>query len=90
MAEITAFLADPLVSLLGYILTVISGFIAIWQSIGKSRALTDLQKLKVQIDNSLQNSNNLSETVNQNHVQQGPKSQYFQENKGSINIDNRG
>ena len=89
MADIAAFLSNPLVSLLGYILTVISGGIAIWQSVGKSRALTELQKIKVQIQ-SLNSSNNHSEAVNKNHVHQGPKSQYFQENKGSINIDNRG
>lgn len=84
MNEITTFLSHPVVALVGYALSLLASIIAIMQYLGKSKALDELSKLKIQITN-LQSVSNGS-----NKVQQGERSQYFQENSGAVNIDNRG
>jgi len=76
--DIGTFLSKPLVALTGYILTVISSVIAIWQFFGKSKAIKELANLQIEITNI------------KNNVQQGDKSQYFQANSGPVSIDNRG
>lgn len=83
MAFINEFLAIPLVALTGYILTVVSGAIAIFQYREKSSALKQVNNLKMEIKN-------LQAVVNQTNVTQGDKSQYFPHNSGPVSIDNRG
>lgn len=84
---ITTFLANPYVSGFGYLLGVVSSIIAIVQVFTISRKNKKISELTTQINavNSQNNSN-----INNNLVNQGERSQYFQDNNGSINIDNRG
>lgn len=91
MDAISTFLSNPLVALTGYAFSLVAAVIAIWQFWGKSKALKELDVLKVKITNISEENTNLQSIINnKNRVQQGGKSQYFQENSGSINIDNRG
>jgi len=85
MELITAFLDNTIVSLIGYIFSLIAAVIAVSQFIGKTSAQKRVRELTVEIEN-LQNIS----INNNNRVEQGEKSQYFQENSGSVNIDNRG
>lgn len=82
---ITSFLSNPIVSLVGYVATLIGGLVAVWQFLEKSKMQKEVERLKLQIVN-LQ-----SDVVNNNNkVRQGAKSQYFQDNSGAVIIDNRG
>ena len=78
MSTITIFLANPVVALTGYVLSLVAATIAIWQFIGKTHAIEELNQFKMEVAN------------NSNNIQQGEKSQYFQENSGQVHIDNRG
>lgn len=80
MNEISIFLANPIVSLIGYAISLVSGVIALKQASEKNKALGEVAKLKVQLSN----------ITNSNNVNQGNQSQYFKENSGSVHIDNRG
>jgi hypothetical protein len=82
MEEIRAFLSNPVVGLIGYVFSLIAACIAIWQFRGKASALQELETLKMEITN-------MSEVNNRNNIKQGKKSQYFQDNSGSVHIDNR-
>lgn len=84
MQLITSFLSDPMVGLVGYLLSFFAAIIAIYQFLGKSKFQKEAEELRLEIINLQQN------IVNKNKVHQGDKSQYFQENSGSVNIDNRG
>jgi len=83
MEIITEVLANPLVALFGYILSIVSAIIAIVQYLGKSSALKQVNHLKMEIKN-------LQSVINKGDVTQGHKSQYFQHNSGPVSIDNRG
>lgn len=88
MSLITDFLSDPIVSAIGYFMTVVSGAIAIGQAIKAS----DLSKQNIELKNQISvlqqvNTDNIESNKN---VVQGDKSQYFRDNSGSITIDNRG
>jgi hypothetical protein len=80
---ITEFLANPMVGLVGYVLSLIAAIIAVSQFMGKKTAEERVRKLTIEVKN-------IKKTSNENEVTQGEKSQYFQENSGPVNIDNRG
>lgn len=84
MGLITSFLSNPVVGLIGYLLSLVAAIIAIFQYLGKSKAEEDARNLRIEITNLQTN------TKNENKVNQGDKSQYLQENSGPVNIDNRG
>lgn len=83
MDLIHEFLANPIVGFLGYLLSLIAAIIAVSQFLGKKTAEERVHKLTIEVKN-------LKTTLNQNEITQGEKSQYFQENSGPVNIDNRG
>lgn len=83
MDFITSLLSNPIAGIIGYLLSLVASIIAILQYIGKSKAVAEAHNLKIEIKNLQENTNN------KNRVQQGDKSQYFQENSGPVTIDNR-
>lgn len=85
---IASLLANEYVSALGYIVGLISGCIAIYQTIQVTKKEREIQQLNVTIDEL--NSQVTNITTNRNNVKQGERSQYFQDNNGPVNIDNRG
>lgn len=85
---IASILANPYVSMFGYVIGVISGSIAIVQAFNISKKNKEIKRLNVDIIN-MTNELNL-QVSNKNKVNQGDKSQYFQDNSGPVNIDNRG
>lgn len=85
---LSAFLANPYVSGLGYIITVVSGTIAIVQTFKVSKKDKEIARLNIEINNFNEQINSL--TLNRNSVAQGERSQYFQDNNGIVKIDNRG
>lgn len=82
MNIITSFLSNPIIALTGYLLSLVASIIAITQYYGRSKAEAEAKELRIEIKSLL--------TKNENQVQLGEKSQYFQENSGPITIDNRG
>lgn len=84
MDIIISFLSNPIVGIIGYFLSSVAAIIAIVQYIGKSKAKEEVRSLRIKITSLQANTNN------KNKVHQGNKSQYFQENVGPVNIDNRG
>ncbi|TMO59425.1 hypothetical protein [Pseudoalteromonas aurantia] len=94
MDELTTFLSNPIVGTIGYTLSLIAAIIAIYQALAKEKALKTIDKLNLQITTISQENHDLrlsiNKTENNNEVIQGEKSQYFQDNSGSVNIDNRG
>lgn len=83
MELVTSFLSNPIVALTGYLLSLVAAIIAILQYFGRSKAEEEARNLRIQITNLQSN------TINENKITQGKKSQYFQENHGPVNIDNR-
>lgn len=84
MDLITSFLSNPIVGFIGYLLSLVAAIIAIAQYLGRTKAEDEARSLRIEITNLQAN------TKNENNVHQGEKSQYFQENSGPVNIDNRG
>jgi hypothetical protein len=80
---ITGFLANPIVGLIGYVLSLIAAIIAVSQFLGKKTAQKRVRELTIEVKN-------IKTTSNENEITQGEKSQYFQENSGPVTIDNRG
>lgn len=85
---IASILANEYVSAFGYLVSVISGCIAIYQTIQVTKKNNEIQQLK--ITNNELNAQILNNTINKSNVNQGERSQYFQDNNGPVNIDNRG
>lgn len=83
MDLINEFLANPIVGLVGYALSLIAAIIAVCQFLGKKEAQERVRELTIEVKN-------IKTTSNENEITQGEKSQYFQENSGPVNIDNRG
>ena len=83
MELISEFLANPIVGFVGYAVSLIAAIIAVSQFLGKKAAQDKVRKLTIEVKN-------IKTTSNENEVTQGEKSQYFQENSGPVNIDNRG
>lgn len=83
MDLITEFLSNPIVGFVGYILSLIAAIIAVSQFVGKKTAQERVRELTIEVKN-------IKTTSNENEITQGEKSQYFQENSGPVNIDNRG
>lgn len=83
MDPITEFLANPIVGLIGYVLSLIASIIAVSQFLGRKAAEERVRELTIEVEN-------IKMISNENRVTQGEKSQYFQENSGPVNIDNRG
>jgi hypothetical protein len=83
MDLITSLLSNPIAGVIGYLLSLVASIIAIFQYIGKSRAVAEANNLRIEIKNIQENMNN------KNRIHQGDKSQYFQENSGPVTIDNR-
>jgi hypothetical protein len=94
MSELTTFLSNPVVGVIGYTLSLIAAIIAIYQALAKGKALKAIKQLNLQITTIRLENNDLrlsiNKTENNNEIIQGEKSQYFQDNSGSVNIDNRG
>lgn len=94
MDELTIFLSNPIVGTIGYTLSLIAAIIAIYQALAKEKALKTIKNLNLQITTISQENNDLrlsiDKTENHNEINQGEKSQYFQDNSGSVTIDNRG
>ncbi|MFC3914632.1 hypothetical protein ACFOSS_14345 [Pseudaeromonas sharmana] len=88
MSVISDFLSDPIVSAIGYFMTVVSGAIAIAQSIRSSNLTKEINNLKNEI--SVLQQVNADNIEIKEKVVQGEKSQYFKDNSGPISIDNRG
>lgn len=84
MDLISSFLSNPIVGIIGYLFSLVAAIIAIFQYLGRSKAEDEVKNLQIEITNLQTN------TRNENRVNQGEKSQYFQENSGPVNIDNRG
>lgn len=84
MDLITSFLSNPIVGIIGYLLSFAASIIAIAQYLGRTKAEEEARSLRIKITNLQAN------TKNENTVHQGEKSQYFQDNRGPVNIDNRG
>ena len=83
MALITEFLANPIVGFVGYVLSLIAAIIAVSQFLSKKTAQKRVRELTIEVKN-------IKTISNENEITQGEKSQYFQENSGPVNIDNRG
>jgi hypothetical protein len=62
---------------------LIAAIIAVRQFLGKKTAEERIRELTIEVKN-------IKKTSNENEITQGEKSQYFQENSGPVNIDNRG
>lgn len=94
MDELTTFLSNPIVGTIGYTLSLIAAIIAIYQALAKEKALKTIENLNLQITTINQENNDLRLSINKsennNEISQGEKSQYFQDNSGSVTIDNRG
>jgi len=90
MEYLKHFLENPIVVLIGYVLTVVSGLIAVVQTIGKSKAEEKANNLEVRLSKAIQENISLKQEVERISVSQGNKSQYFQQNSGPVTIDNRG
>jgi hypothetical protein len=88
MNLISDFLSNPMVSAIGYFMTVVSGAIAIVQSIRSSNLSKENTNLRKDIL-VLQQFNAENLAFNKGVVQ-GEKSQYFEDNSGPVIIDNRG
>ena len=88
MNLISDFLSNPIVSAIGYFMTVVSGAIAIAQSIRSSNLSKENTNLRNDIV-VLQQVNAENLELNKKVIQ-GEKSQYFEDNSGPVNIDNRG
>ncbi len=85
---IASLLTNEYVSAFGYIVGVVSGCIAIFQTMQVTKKSNEIQQLNVTISDL--NSQITNITTNRNNINQGECSQYFQDNNGSVNIDNRG
>lgn len=85
---IASILSNEYVSAFGYFVGVVSGVIAIYQTLQVNKKDNEINQLNITI-NEL-NSQITTITTNQNTISQGERSQYFQENSGSVSIDNRG
>ncbi len=85
---IASLLANEYVSAFGYIIGVISGCIAIYQTTQVTKKNNEIKQLNVTIKDL--NSQIINITTNRNNINQGERSQYFQDNNGPVNIDNRG
>lgn len=84
MAEINSFLANPIVGLLGYVLSLLASIIAILQFLARRKIADERDGLEVEVaklNQIISNSND--------NITQGKKSQYFKDNSGAVNIDNR-
>ena len=94
MDDLTAFLSNPIVGIIGYALSVVAAIIAITQALAKQKALKVIDKLNIQVTTITEDNTNLklsiNKTENKNRITQGEKSQYFQDNSGPVSIDNRG
>ncbi|MFT6836470.1 MAG: hypothetical protein ACJA0H_002521 [Francisellaceae bacterium] len=94
MDELTTFLSNPIVGIIGYVLSLIAAIIAIYQVLAKQNALKIIEQLNIRVTTISKDNNDLklsiNKTENKNEITQGEKSQYFQDNSGSVNIDNRG
>lgn len=84
MNLISSFLSNPIVGIIGYLLSFLAAVIAIVQYLGRSKAEDKVKNLQIEVTNLQAN------TRNENKISQGEKSQYFQKNSGPVNIDNRG
>ncbi|HEJ9666197.1 TPA: hypothetical protein SMQ32_000463 [Proteus mirabilis] len=82
---VASILANEYVSGFGYLVGVVSGVIAIYQTIQVTKRNNKIKQLNITI-----NELNSQITTNKNTVSQGERSQYFQDNNGPVNIDNRG
>jgi len=90
MEYLKIFLADPVVVFIGYALTIISGVIALIQTFGKAKAKEKTKVVERKLESIFQDNINLKQQIKNMNVTQGEKSQYFQQNSGPVNIDNRG
>jgi len=102
MESLTLFMGNPIVGLVGYVLSLVAALIAIFQFFKKKEAIRLVDDLNAQVfqvneeikiirEENLNLQLKLSNTVNNNNdVSQGDKSQFFQDNSGTVNIDNRG
>ncbi|WP_139744047.1 hypothetical protein [Aeromonas media] len=90
MDLIKEFLANPAVGLVGYVLTVVSGLIAVSQTIGKNKAEDKANDLETKLSVLSQENISLKQEIKEISIVQGEKSQYFQQNSGPVVIDNRG
>ena len=84
---IASLLANEYVSAFGYIVGVISGCIAIYQTTQVTKKNNEIKQLNVTIKDL--NSQIINITTNRNNINQGERSQYFQDNNGPVNIDNQ-
>ncbi|MEE4343512.1 hypothetical protein V2J66_18000 [Pseudomonas alliivorans] len=90
MEYLKVFLADPVVGLIGYAIGVVSGLIALAQTLGKAKAKKQVNEVEAKLTSITQENVSLKQKIENMNVTQGDKSQYFQQNSGAVSIDNRG
>jgi len=89
MDFISSVLSSPMVMLFGYFLSLVSSIIAVHQFFSARKAKNEVARLNITL-NALQVENLKLNNKIQSKVKQGDRSQFFQQNLGSVNIDNRG
>lgn len=90
MEHLKIFLANPVVGFFGYVLTIVSGVIALVQTFGKEKAKKEIKSVEIKLESITQENLSLKQQIENMSVTQGDKSQYFQQNSGPVTIDNRG
>ncbi|MBB1489071.1 hypothetical protein [Oceanospirillum sediminis] len=90
---IDAFLDNTFIKLLGYVISLIAGVIAIWQSIRVNKIKKELIFFKQDFNQINQDFKRIKihfdERNVSNEVKLGERSQYIQDANGPISIDNR-
>lgn len=89
MEYLKVFLADPVVGFVGYAIGVVSGLIALAQTLGKAKAKKQVKEVETKLARITQENVSLKQKIENMNVTQGDKSQYFQQNSGPVSIDNR-
>lgn len=89
MDFISSVLSNPMVMLVGYLLSVVASIIAVHQFVSAKKAKKELVNLSIALDTLRVENLKLKNEI-QSKVKQGDRSQFFQQNSGSVNIDNRG
>lgn len=92
--SVESFLGDPVVSLLGWLVSFLAGVIAIFEFVKKRNVKRELKSKEVAYNKLEARFNNLQFEYNQlkvsyDRVSVSGKGTYARENSGVINIDNR-
>lgn len=89
MDFISSVLSNPILMLAGYLLSAVASIIAVHQFFSARKARNELAILNITLDTLRVENLKLKNKI-QSKVTQGDRSQFFQQNSGPVNIDNRG